>query len=62
MQRLRVLTEDECYTRLYGRNSDSAVSLVPAPVRPERPPTVSGELLRRLFEERLDAREEEAAA
>lgn len=58
MTRLRPLSEEECLLRLYGDRDDS-VSLI----LEERPPRglarVSGEHLRRLFEERLDAREPE---
>jgi hypothetical protein len=64
LRRLRPLTEAECYARCYG-NGDEAVRVTRA-VRQEvrsRPPPVrlSGEDLRRLFEERLDARESTAA-
>jgi hypothetical protein len=65
MQRLRVLSEDECYTRLYGRNAESAVSVYAIEQPRPRVEGPSGEALRRLFEERLDTREpqpgEEAA-
>ena len=56
MQRLRPLSEAECYTRLYGKNGESAVSLVPVESAALRP-VLSGDDLRRLLEERLDARE-----
>jgi hypothetical protein len=56
--RLRPLSEEECYVRLYGDRDDS-VSVV----RAERPPRglarVSGEDLRRLFEDRLESRDPE---
>ena len=61
LRRLRRLSDAECYVRLYGRDEDT-VRIVrverpaPAPAAP-----LSGEALRRLFEERLDAREPEAA-
>jgi hypothetical protein len=58
--RLRVLSEAECYARCYGGHRSDQVSVLrPAP----RKPRESGEELRRLFEQRLDARgpEQEAA-
>jgi hypothetical protein len=60
MQRLRPLSEAECYARCYGWRADDVKVVVVA--RQARYPTqVSGELLRSLFEEKLDAREPEAA-
>ncbi len=57
--RLRPLTEAECYARLYGRDGDSAVTVIGAEPRhrPKAALGLSGEELRRLFEARLDARE-----
>jgi hypothetical protein len=59
----RPLTEAEAYARSYGER-DSDVRLVPAPPPPPPAPRrpryklrISGEDLRRLFEERLDRRE-----
>jgi hypothetical protein len=61
MRRLRTLSEAECYARCYGeREGVKIVALEPR--RPRYPLDVSGEDLRALFEERLDAREEEAVA
>lgn len=66
MRRLRPLTEEECYARCYG-GGDEAVRVrvvrVEAKARPRlRFPThLSGEELRRLFEERLERREANAA-
>ena len=59
--RLRPLTEAECYSRCYGRGGErvSFVRVLPRPARRERP---SGETLRKLFEERLDARGPDAEA
>jgi hypothetical protein len=66
VERLRTLSEDECYLRCYGwRGADDSVKLV----RPEAPIEVdlrleqseAGERLRRLLELRIDARESEAA-
>jgi len=47
--------------RLYGRDEDSVTIVAIERRRPGRGPRLSGEALRRLFEERLDAREPEAA-
>ena len=61
MERLRTLSEAECYERCYGwRHTEDAVKLLP------RGQTASeaeefGEKLRLLLELRLDAREPEAA-
>lgn len=58
MRRLRPLSEAECYARCYGdREGIRIVSIEPR--RPRHEFDVSGEYLRRLFEERLDAREPE---
>jgi hypothetical protein len=62
--RLQPLDEAQCYARLHGER-DPSVRVVsrraaPAvPPRPERPPAVrlSGEDLRRLFEQKLDGRD-----
>jgi hypothetical protein len=59
MRRLRPLSETECYVRLYG-GWDSTVRLVAARQEPPRL-LPAGERIRRLFEERLDARPPEAA-
>jgi hypothetical protein len=63
VQRLRPLSEDECYLRCYGqRGSDEAVKVV-RPVDPEavESSSVLTERIRLAFEARLDAREPEAA-
>ena len=63
MQRLRPLSEDECYLRCYGqRGSEDTVKVV----RPGDPligesPSALTERIRLAFEARLDAREPEAA-
>jgi hypothetical protein len=63
MRRLRALTEAECYARCYGSGGWGDVRVVRIEPRRQRFPTrLSGERLRRLFEERLDAREPEAEA
>lgn len=67
MERLRTLTEDECYLRCYGwRGTDDSVRLLPAhgsrPTDPRLEQSEAGERLRRLLELRLDARETLEAA
>jgi hypothetical protein len=60
--RLRELTEAECYVRCYGNGDPNVTVLRIEPAIPaERALHISGEELRRLFEERLDSREPEAA-
>jgi hypothetical protein len=63
MRRLRALSEAECYFRCYGER-DEMVRIVEAEAREPTPGELltSGEHLRRLFEERLDARETEPEA
>lgn len=62
MRRLRTLSEAECYARCY-RGWDSTVLVVRvAPPRRRFPTTVSGEDLRKLLEQRLDARVNEVEA
>ena len=62
MQRLRTLSEAECYARCYGWRGDDSVKVTKVESTPFRTQlAVSGELLRSLFEDRLDAREPEAA-
>jgi hypothetical protein len=60
MQRLRPLSEAECYARCYGWRADD-VKVIVVSRQPRYPTEVSGEALRSLFEEKLDAREPEAA-
>ncbi len=63
MQRLRPLSEDECYLRCYGqRGAEDSVKVV----RPGDPVVVEStavltERIRLAFEARLDSREPEAA-
>jgi hypothetical protein len=61
--RLRRLSEAECYARCYGGHTDERVAVVRLPLRRVTSQALSGEHLRRLFEERFDARdlEDEAA-
>jgi hypothetical protein len=61
LRRLRRLSEKECYTRLYGRDEGTVRIIAIERRRSGRAPSLSGEALRRLFEERLDSREPEAA-
>ena len=60
MRRLRRLSEAECYARLYGAGDDTV-----RVIRLDRPRDLvrrlSGEQIRRLFEDRLDGREAQAA-
>ena len=63
MQRLRTLSEAECYARCYGwRSSSEAVTIVRSEPRTlAEAGRLAGELLRASFEAKLDAREPEAA-
>jgi hypothetical protein len=57
------LSEAECYARCYGWRGDDAVKVVSIVRRQPRYETpVSGELLRSLFEDKLDSRESAEAA
>jgi len=62
MRRLRPLSEAECYARCYG-GWDATVRIVRLePRRPRHTILLEGEVLRRRFEEALDAREPDAVA
>ena len=63
MQRLRPLSEEECYLRCYGwRGSEDTVKVVPTgPPLALDPPSVLTERIRLAFEARLESREPEAA-
>ena len=67
MERLRTLSEAECYERCYGwRWTEDTVKVLPSPGPgrahdPRADPSEVGERLRRLLELRLDAREADAA-
>jgi hypothetical protein len=61
VQRLRTLSEAECYARCYGRRGEDSVKVVAPAPRTKEAIAVSGELLRSLFGDKLDAREPEAA-
>jgi hypothetical protein len=56
MDRLRPLSETECYTRLYGQR-DPTVTVVSREPRAKAKPLLSGEALREAFDRRLDSRE-----
>ena len=62
MRRLRPLTEAECYARCYGGGGDDVRVMRLEPRRSRVVVRLSGEELRRRFEERLDAREPEVEA
>jgi len=56
------LTGAECYERCYGEDArGDTVRVIRAERRPRGGEQVSGESLRQAFEERLEAREPEAA-
>ena len=59
--RLRRLTEEECYARCYGGGDESVRIIEVEPRRRRRGGRLSGEDVRRLFEQRLAARDAEAA-
>jgi hypothetical protein len=62
MERLRTLSEAECYERCYGwRYTEDAVKVLPRRGPPAAESGDVGEKLRMLLELRLDAREPEAA-
>jgi hypothetical protein len=67
-ERLRTLSEAECYARCYGwRWEDDSVKVLPSSCPRESEPDLRaeaserGERLRRLLELRIDTREAEAA-
>jgi hypothetical protein len=63
VERLRTLSEAECYERCYGwRYSEDTVKLLPRDGVHEAVDRDVGERLRMLLELRLDAREAEAEA
>jgi hypothetical protein len=63
VQRLRPLSEDECYLRCYGwRGSDDTVKVVRSgDLVSTQSPAALTERIRLAFEARLEAREPEAA-
>jgi hypothetical protein len=60
VRRLRPLSEAECYARCYG-SGDESVRVIRLDPQGVQRPKLSGEQVRRLFEQRLDGREQEAA-
>ena len=62
MERLRTLSEAECYERCYGwRYSEDTVKVLQRQLDPRSELSDMGERLRMLLELRLDAREVEPA-
>jgi hypothetical protein len=62
MQRLRPLSEEECYLRCYGsRGADETVRVVQRAVPVAGTPSIFAERIRLVFEAALDGREAEAA-
>jgi len=62
MERLRTLSEAECYERCYGwRYTEDTVKVLPRNAGSTSEPGDVGERLRMLLELRLDARDVEAA-
>jgi hypothetical protein len=62
MRRLRQLSEEECYARCYGGWEATVRIIRLEPRRPRHPSLLTGEELRRRFEEHLDARDPDEAA
>ena len=62
MRRLRRLTEAECYARCYGTRDDLVRVVAVDPARRDEAQSRTGDFLRRLLEERLEAHEEPEAA
>ncbi|MGH3071546.1 MAG: hypothetical protein ACRDNB_04645 [Gaiellaceae bacterium] len=55
------MSEAECYARCYGWRGEDGVKVISVERLPRYETPVSGELLRALFEDKLDSREPEAA-
>ena len=62
MRRLRTLSEAECYARCYRGWYSTVLVVRMEPRRRRFPTTVSGEDLRKLLEQRIDARVNEVEA
>ena len=62
MRRLRTLSEAECWARCYGSSEPTVTIVKLEPRLPRYPTSVSGESLRQLFEDRIDARVDDEAA
>jgi hypothetical protein len=61
MRRLRTLSEAECYLRCYG-GTDESVKVFRIDRAERKEIRLTGERLRRLFEQRLDLREQGVTA
>ena len=62
MQRLRPLSEAECYFRCYGqRGAEYSVRIVEPPTQNSPRPSLLGDRIRLLFDAALEPREPEAA-
>ena len=62
MQRLRPLSETECYLRCYGwRGSEETVRVLGSDTTPREAPSVVAERIRVALEAMIDARGSEAA-
>jgi hypothetical protein len=57
VQRLRALSEAECYARCYAAKSDTVRVVSIEPRRRRYEPNVSGELVRQHFEALLESRD-----
>jgi hypothetical protein len=57
MERLRPLSENDCYTRLYGQR-EPTVTIISREARAQPWPSVTGEELRDAFDGRLEARDD----
>ncbi len=56
MERLRPLSEADCYTRLYGQR-DPTVTIVSREPRSDRGAALSGDEVREAFDARLETRQ-----
>jgi hypothetical protein len=62
MQRLRPLSETECYLRCYGwRGSEETVKVLRVDTAPREAPSIVAERIRVALEAMIDARGSEAA-
>jgi hypothetical protein len=62
MQRLRPLSETECYLRCYGwRGSEDTVRVLRADPAPREAPSIVAERIRLAFEAMIGGRDSEAA-
>jgi len=61
MQRLRPLSEQECYLRCYGSRTEDSVRVIRDEHESDEVASVLTDRIRRAFEAGLEAREAEAA-